>query len=234
VELTAIRRQARTAGWLYLLMALIAPIGLMVVPNAIIVPGDAAATADRLRESAWLMRVGIASELFHQAIAIFIVLTLYRVFRDVDERKAVLLVVLGSLVSVPIAFLNVVNEFAALTLVGDAKFLAVFDRPQLDALAYLFLRLHARGLEVASIFWGLWLFPFGSLVMGSGFMPRILGALLWVAGAAYVGNAFIGILLPQIKPVVSQVAMILYMGELPIILWLAFWGAREQRRPAAR
>lgn len=232
MDLLAIRKQARLAGGLYLLMGVIAPIGLMVVPNMLIVPGDAAATADRLRASGWLLRVGIASELFHQALAIFIVLILYRVFRDVDERKAVLLVVLGALVSVPIAFLNVVNELAALLLVGDAKFLVVFDRSQLDALAYFFLRLHARGLAVASIFWGLWLFPFGSLVMRSGFMPRILGALLWVAGAAYVGNAFVGILLPQASPAVNQVAMILYAGELPIIVWLTFWGAREQRRPA--
>jgi hypothetical protein len=52
----------------------------------------------------------------------------------------------------------------------------------LDALAYLFVRLHEHGIIVASIFWGLWLFPFGRLILRCGFIPRALGALLLVAG----------------------------------------------------
>jgi hypothetical protein len=39
--------------------------------------------------------------------------------------------------------------------------LTVFDRPQLDAFAMLFLNLH-HYLDLANaIFWGLWLLPFG-------------------------------------------------------------------------
>jgi hypothetical protein len=92
--------------------------------------------------------------LFHQAVAIFLVLALYRLFKAVNEKYAVLMVILGALVSVPIVFLNVLNEVAAVVLVSGAGFLSVFDQPQLDALAYLFLRLHEQGLIVASVFWG--------------------------------------------------------------------------------
>ena len=226
------RRDARRAGLLYLIMGVTAPIGLMVVPGRLIVRGDATATMERVRASESLFRIGIASELFHQAVAVFLVLALYRLFKPVSETLARHLVVLGALVSVPIMFANVLNEIAVLILGSGPGFLSVFDRPRLDALAYLFLRLHGEGITVASIFWGLWLFPFGLLVIRSDFIPRVLGVLLIVAGAAYLASAFTSIALPQLSSLVDRVALILEMAELPIIFWLAIWGARERPRPA--
>jgi hypothetical protein len=173
--MSTIGKQARVAGLLYLLVGLTAPFGLVYVPGRLIVSGNAMATADRLRASESLLRFGIAGELLHQTIFIFLVLALYRLLKAVNEPRAWLMVILGALVSVPIVFLNVVNEPAALMLVSGASFLSVFNKDQLDALAFLFLRLHGQGLVVAQIFWGLWLFPFGVLVIQSGFIPRILG-----------------------------------------------------------
>jgi len=220
-----IKKQARLAGFLYFLIGITAPIGLLYVPGKVIVSGDATATADRIRASESLFRIGIASELIPQVIAIFVVLALYRLFKGVNEARARELVILGALVSAPIMFVNVLNELAALILVSGVAFLSVFDRPQLDALAYLFIRLHTQGLDVASIFWGLWLFPFGVLAVKSGFIPRIFGYLLFVAGFAYVVNAFTSLLVPQYASQVGKVAMILYFGEPPIMLWLLIMGA---------
>src|ERR1035438_1248394 len=87
-----------------------------------------------------------------------------------SESQASLMVILGALVSVPIVFMNVVCELAAQTLVSGPKYLSVFNKDQLDALAYLFFRLHGQAIIVAGIFWGLWLFPFGALVIRSGFI----------------------------------------------------------------
>jgi hypothetical protein len=224
------KQQARSAGFLYLILALIAPIGLMIVPNKLIVSGNATATADNIRSTEWLLRVGIASELVHQAIGVFLVLALYRLFKAVNETHAKQMVILGALVSVPVMFANSLNNIAALILVSGADFLSVFEKPQLDALAYLFVRLHGRGITVASIFWGLWLFPFGMLVIRSGFIPRVFGVLLMIAGGAYLASAFTTLVLPQYAPLVSQVAMLFEAAEVPIIFWLVIWGART--RPA--
>lgn len=220
------KRDARTAGLLYFLIAVTAPVGLIYVPGRVIVPGDAMATADHLRAAEGLLRLGIASELLHQVLAIFLVLVLYRLFRPVHEHHARLLVILGALVSVPIMFLNVLNEMAALTLVSDAAYLSAFDPRQRAALALLFLRLHGQGIEVVSIFWGLWLFPFGILVMRSGFIPRILGVLLIVAGVAYLVSSWAALLVPAYAGTVSQIAMVFMFGELPIIFWLLIWGVK--------
>jgi hypothetical protein len=228
--MSSTQQQARFAGFLYLLLALIAPIGLLYVPGKLIVSGNATATADNIRASEGLLRIGIASELIHQVIGVFLVLALYRLFKAVNETHAKQVVILGSLVSLPIVFVNVLNEIAALILVKGADFLSVFGKPQLDALAYLFLRLHSQGIIVASIFWGLWLFPFGMLVIRSGFIPRVLGVLLMIAGIAYLASSFASLVLPRYAAMVGQVALPLEVAELPIIFWLLIWGART--RPA--
>src|SRR5205814_293577 len=164
----------------------------------------------------------------HQIIGVFLVLALYRLFKAVNETHATQMVILGALVSVPIVFVNVLNEIAALVLASGADFLSVFSKPQLDSLAYLFVRLHSRGITVASIFWGLWLFPFGLLVIRSGFIPRFLGYLLFVAAIGYIANSLAALLLPAQRQVVAQFADILQMTELPIILWLLIWGAKDR------
>jgi len=225
----SVRQQARAAGRLYLLLALSAPFGLLYVPATLIVRGDASATADKIRAAPWLLHAALASELFHQAVAIFVAMALYRLFKPVNETQAKLVVILGALVSVPIAFLNVLNEIAALSLVSGAPYLSVFDKPQLDALAYLFMHLHGRGLTIASIFWGLWLFPLGMLAIRSGFIPRILGVLLIAAGAGYLATASATLVVPRYAPLVERIASPLYFGELPFIVWLVIWGAQTGR-----
>jgi hypothetical protein len=220
------KQQARFAGLLYLLVALSAPIGLVYVPARLIVPGDATATADHLRASEALVRLGIATELGHQVVCIFLVLALYELFEAVDRALARQLVILGALVSVPILFVNVLNDVAALILVSGADFLSVFARPQLDALAYLFVRLHGLGIVVASVFWGLWLVPFGMLVIRSGFIPRVLGFLLFAAAGAYLASSFATLVMPELQPAVDPIARLLEVGELPIVVWLLVWGAK--------
>lgn len=223
------RQQARHAGFLYLLLGLTAPPGLIYVPGKVLVAGNAAATADNLRTFGWLVRIGIASELIHQVICIFLVLALYKLFKAVNEDRAKQLVILGALVSVPIVFVNVLNELIALRLVGGADFLAAFTKPQLDGLAYLFYRVHGQGITVASIFWGLWLFPFGMLAIRSGFIPRVFGVLLLIAGSAYLVSAFFTLIVPQYAGQVTPITGLLEIAELPIIFWLLIRGAREER-----
>jgi hypothetical protein len=194
--------------------------------------GDAAATADRFRASETLFRTGIAAELLGSVVFIFLALVLYRLFKPAAERAALAMMVL-ILLSFPISFLNVLNELAALNFAGvgrDAGVLSVFDARQRDALAYLSFRMHGQGLSVvAKIFWGLWLFPFGICVIRSGFIPRILGVLLMIAGCGYVASHFARVVVPQYANAVHQVSQILNLGELPIIFWLLIWGAKPQR-----
>src|SRR5216110_2470780 len=219
------KKQARVAGLLYLLASIIGFFCLAYVPGKLIVSGDAAVTANRIRASETLLRLGIASELIAFTIFIFVVLALYRLFKAVSEKHAVAMATL-LLISIPISLLNLLNEIAALVLFSGASFMSAFEKGQLDALAYMFLRLHGQGFIVAQIFWGLWLFPFGILVIRSGFIPRFLGYLLFIAASGYLASSFTSLLLPSYRHLVDQFAMVLEAGELPIIFWLLIWGAK--------
>jgi hypothetical protein len=220
------RQQARLAGLLYLLMCVTGLPGLLLIPKALVVHGDAVATANHLRASESLFRWGIASELFHQVVFAFLALALYDLFRPINRRTATQMVLLVAM-SVPIMFANTLNEFAALILVGAPPFLADFSRSQLDSLAYFFLHLHGEGIGVVDVFWSLWLIPFGLLVIRSGFLPRALGVLLLAGAAGAMIGAVTSVLPMWSNPIVNTIGQILALGELPIIVWLVVPGARE-------
>jgi hypothetical protein len=229
------RRTARFAGLLYLLASIPGAFALVYVPGKLsVASGDAAAKADRIRASEGLLRTGIAAELVATALFIFVALVLYRLFQPTSPGPALAMMVL-ILMSVPISCLDVLTEVAALDFAGAGgagKYLSAFDAAERDALAYLCMRQHFFGLMVAGIFWGLWLFPFGICVIRSGFIPRVLGILLMIAGCGYVARSFSELVLPQAADAVGRVAGILSVAELPIILWLLIWGAKPQTTAA--
>jgi hypothetical protein len=154
-------------------------------------------------------------------------LALYQLFKAVDEAHALAMMIL-MLVSIPIFLLSVVNEVAASLIVSGADFLSVFDPGQLNTLAYIFMRLHSRTILVAYIVGSLWFFPFGILVLRSGFIPRILGYLLFFAPFGYLPSSLAFLLLPSYGPVIETFTGMLPTCELPVILWLLIWGAKMQ------
>jgi hypothetical protein len=222
-----IDKAARVAGAIYLLLVVTAPFSLIYVPSTLIVHGNATATANNILAHETLFRLGIADELISSVIFIFLVMALYRLLSGVNKTHASLMVALA-LVSATIEFVNVLNNIAALTLFRGADFLAVLEKPQRDALAMLFLRLHFQGIVTNEIFWGLWLFPFGVLVMRSGFLPRILGAWLIVNCFGYLALSLTGLLLPQYYDAVDKFSFPVLLGELAIMLWLLIKGAKPK------
>jgi hypothetical protein len=135
------------------------------------------------------------------------------------------------LVSVAISFGNALNDIAALTLLRDVDYLAGIDKSQRDALAMRFLSLHQQGIGIVGIFWGLWLLPFGVLVMRSGVLPRVLGVLLILNCFGYVTASLTSLLVPTYASVVSRAVMPTLLGELWIMLWLLIKGPRVQMQP---
>ena len=226
--MTSTSKNARVAGLLYLLLVIAAPFRLIYIPTTLFVSGNATATASNIAAHESLFRLGIVSDLFCGTILIFLVLALYRLFKGVDQKQAVLMVILGGVLPAAIDFFNVLNDAAALMLVRGADFLSVFDKSQRDALAMLFLRLHHQEIVAAEILWGLWLFPLAILVYRSRFLPRFLGVWLVLNGFAYLAMSFTGLLLPQYEDMVSKIAFPAQLGEIAIMMWLLIMGARPQ------
>ena len=176
----SIKRIARIAGVLYLLMFPLTIFSISVT-SSLIVPGDAGRTANNILASEGLFRLSFMSDLSVQVVFIYLVLALYKLLKPVNKNHAALMVILA-LVGVPIAMLNRLNQFGALQLLNSAENFTVFDPDLLHAQALFFLDLHELGINIASIFWGLWLFPLGYLVFKSGYIPRIFGILMVIGG----------------------------------------------------
>jgi hypothetical protein len=220
------RAAARRAGALYFLLLIVGLVDMYGF-SRFIVPGDASATARNIIAAQLTYRIGILTDFVSLLIFIFLVVSLYNLLKDVDQWHAMLMVLLVS-VGVTIGLANLLNKLAPLILLSGANYLSVFTKPQLDALVLGFLTSNSNGDTVAGAFWGLWLFPFGILVIKSGFFPRVLGILLMVAGFAYLTSSATSIVLPAYEHVVSQAAKPLGLGEFPIIFWLLIKGAKVQ------
>lgn len=226
----SLQKRARVAGWLYFILVVLGVMNLIYIPGKLIVKGNAAATAHNILASESLFRFSIASSLVSVVVFVFLVLALYRLFKDLDQPLGALMVILV-LVQVPIGFVDGANQLVVLVLLRGADFLAVFDQPQREALAMLFLKLSTQLALVSEIFWGLWLFPLGLLTFRSGFLPRFLGVWLIINGVAYVATSFVGMMAPQHLDFVSKVTFPALLGELAFMLWLVIRGARP-RQPA--
>jgi hypothetical protein len=227
------RNPGRVAGLWYLLLVLAGPIRLIYIPSKLFVHGNAAATASNIAAHEWLFRLGIVSDLFCAVILIFLTLALYRLFKAVDQNLAVLVVIFGGVMPALIDFVGIVSDAAALTLVRGADFLSVFDKPQRDALAMLFLRLRDHQNTAAEILWGLWLFPLAILTYRSRFLPRFLGVWLTINGFAYVLLSLTGELLPQYQNKLFLLSQPALFAEIAFMLWLVIKGAKPPAPAAA-
>jgi hypothetical protein len=220
------KQKARLAGFFYLLLVVAAPIRLSVIPDSLFVRGNGAATATNIAAHQTLFSFGIAADLFCGSILIFLALALYRLFEDVDQKLAVLMVLLGGILPAAIDFFNVLNDAAALLLARGGDFLSVFDKPQRDSLVMLFLRLHDQEIVFAEVLWGLWLFPLAILTLRSRFFPRFLGFWLVINGFAYLAMSFASIFLPQWDRMISNMALPAILGEVAFMLWLLVKGTK--------
>jgi len=217
------KRLARLAGAVYVSLGLATAIGFYHAP---LVQGDLSAIAHSLTKSDLRFRVGVVTDVLSTALSVPLALLLYQLLKPVDKMRAVLMAVL-LVVAMPISFVVALNYVAAQWLLSGAPVVAALASAQREALGMLFLRLHTHGVLAVEIFWGLWLVPFGLLVMKSRFLPRVLGILLVIAGVAYVAHSITSLLLDGRRIILYERLTMLARaaGEFPIMLWLLIKGA---------
>jgi len=226
--MNSLKPLARIVGLLILALAFIAPFGLMIVPAQLIVVGDAAATASNVRASQNLLRAGIASDAVVFLIEIVLTVMIYALLKPVNETLS-LVAAFARLAMTIVQGVNLLNYFAILSLVGGAGYLAVFTTPQLDSLALLFFNLHESVALVWGLFFALHLLVSGYLVYQSGYIHKVVGLLLIVAGLCYATQSFGNILFPQHKDVLISIGL-LSMVELAFPLWLLVKGVKIEER----
>jgi hypothetical protein len=226
--MTSRKRTARIAGLWYLGFTL-GPFYLLYVPSQTVVQNDAAATAARALGHETLVRWGMLAETLGVVIFIGLSLALYRLFEDVDRNRARQLVALV-LVSSALSLATVVLSAAALLVFRGG---AAFDNHTREAIGMLLISMHGQGIGINQTFWGLWLLPFGWLVVRSRFLPRWLGYWLLLDGIAWVVVGITWFLAPEYSNALFRYFQPVFLAELAAMLWLLIMGAREQPPIAA-
>jgi len=224
----ATQNPGRVAGLWYLFLIVLGPLRLIYIPNKLFVEGNAAATVNNIAAHEFLFRLGVVTDLAGAVILVLLTMAFYRLFAGVDRHLAVLVVIFGGVMPALLFFVGVVCDLAALLVVRGASFLSVFDKPQQDALAVLFLKLRGQENIAAETLWGVWLFPLAVLVYRSRFLPRFLGVWLALGGFAWVAQSATGVLWPQYQRQLFSISQPAVFAEIALTLWLLIRGARPQ------
>jgi hypothetical protein len=222
----SLKRTARMAGLLYVIMCIPTPYALIYVPSQILVDGNPAATTNNILAHEFFFRLSIVAQFCSIIVFVLLALTLYRLFKQVNGNLARLLVVFV-VVQVPMVFLFETFNFTAL-MIAKGEIWQNVQTEQKQDLIMLLLNLHSYGIMILEIFWGLWLIPFGQLVYKSGFIPRIFALCLFIGGIGWMSNSVSFLLFPAFHPYISQYIMVIgAIGEFPIILWLLIMGVKK-------
>lgn len=227
--MTEQNKTSRIAGLIYLGVVLTGIFSLMYVPSKLINYDNASLTFQNIKFSETLFRFGIASGLLCYIFFLFLPLVLYKLLIQVNENMAKIMVLLA-VISVPMYFINVQNEFTALSLINNPSFFTGFSTGQIQTQVLFYINQYNNGMRLIHIFSGLWLFPFGYLVFKSNFLPKFLGILLMLGCFGYLIN-FLGyslILNYSELGISSYISLPASLGEIGTCLWLLFVGAKEK------
>jgi hypothetical protein len=214
---------ARTAGAFYLVTVITGLFAEVAVRGNVIVTDDAAATARNILASENLWRLGFAADIVGGAAYVVVTMLLYELLKPVS-RSISLLAAFFSLVGIAIGGIAALGHLAPLLLLKDG-FLSSFNTTQLQALALLSLKLHARGYWICLVFFGFYEAILGYLIFRSGFLPRLLGVLVSLAGLAFVTNSFALVVAPSVgKALNPSLLLVDSVGEIALTLWLLIMG----------
>jgi len=225
------RQAARIAGSANLIVFVLAIFANFFVVEGLIEPGDAAATAANIVDSEGLFRSGLVAFTVVFVLDLVITWALYVFFRTVS-RDLSLLTALFRLVYTALLGVALIGFFLVLQLVSGAEHLAVFEPGQLDAQVMLVLDGFNYGWLIGLACFGVHLILLGYLILKSGFIPRVLGILLLLAGAGYVIDTLANALLANYDDFATVFLLIVavpsVVGELAFTIWLLWRGGKAQ------
>ncbi len=219
----SLRQAAIIAGIGLLLMAILAPFAEFFVRQSLIVPGDAATTAKNIMADEVLFRIAICIYLIVAILDVVVAWALYVFLKPVNKSLS-LLTAWFRVVYAGILAIVLLNLVIALQLLSGADYLTVFETDQVYAQAMLFLDAFDYGWNIGLVIFGLHLLILGYLVFKlSGYMPKILGVLVMIAGLGYLIDSFGKLLSPNYD---ANIAMFTFIGEVLLIFWLFIKGAK--------
>jgi uncharacterized protein DUF4386 len=218
------KAKARLAGVFEALEGFTSSWGQVTVLGQLMVVGNAAATAANILQHETLFRLGFASSLFGVVFHLGWAFLFYQLFRPVNRSVsfcALLVILVGCAIQAVTALLY----FAPLLVLKAGSSLNALTEQQVQALAYMFLKLNGLAMDTNLVFFGLWCVLTGYLIFRSTFLPRILGVLLAIDGLGWM--TFMSP--PLGHYLFPIIAVACGLAEFPLQLWLLIFGVNNER-----
>lgn len=231
------QRYVRAAGVMYLAIIVLGFFGEMVVRAALVVPGNAAATASNIVGSQLLWRAGIVGDLLMHVLDVPVIVIFYLLLKPVSKPLA-LTATLMNVVQTAVLVANKLNLLVPVFLLGGATYQKAFSAEQLQALSSLAINMHGHGFGIGLVFFGFASLMRGYLIAKCAYLPKTLGVLLFIAGLSYLINSVALLLEPAFAGLIFPAVLVpAFVGELALSLWLIVKGvntAEWQRQVALR
>lgn len=209
-DIRSLRRASLTAGIALALMAVLAAFAVFGATNPSITAGDAAKTAQDIAQSQTLFRWGIACMIVVVVLDIIVASALRTLFASVNASISNM-AAWFRVAYAAVYLVAILQLVIALGLLGDPNQAA----RAIDAYNTIWL--------VGLILFGVHLLLVGYLAYRSGFMAKVFGILLALAGLGYVADGFVAVLVSGDTVSVGQFT---FVGEVALIFWLLIKGRR--------
>jgi hypothetical protein len=231
--MTPTKNLARLCGLLYLIVIATGLFAEVFVRQAVVVPGDALATARNIHAAEFRFRLGFTADLVNLICGLPVITFFYFLFKPVNRYLTMLAIFFG-IISNAVVAVNLLHQLTPLLLLGNDPWLAAFLPGQIAALSSNALALGEEGYAIALVFFGCYCIIFGWLIYRSALLPRMLGILYAIAGLCYIINSFTGFLMPEFRnPLFPFILLPSFIGELSVAVWLLIKGAPADQRQAA-
>ncbi len=214
----------RLAGVFYLAIILLGLFGEAFVRAKLVVSGDPAATAHAISASPLLWRMGIVGDLLMHVFDIPVLVVLYLLLKPVNKSLA-LVATFINLIQTAVLAANKLSLLVPLYLSSGSSYLTAFSPAQLQALSYVAIKAHGYGFAVGLIFFGVACLVRGYLMFKSGYVPKVYGVLMILAGFSYLINSFALLLAPAFAAALFPAILLpALIGELSFCLWMIVKG----------
>lgn len=221
------KTNARTAGVLYLLIILSGLFSELFVRSGIIVPGDAAATAENITTNSFLFRIGFISDLVMVMSDVGVALLFYLLLKPVNQGLS-MLAAFFRLAQATVIGINLLNFYLPLLLLGEGDYLSSFSDDQLNSLSLLFLNAHSYGYLISGVFFGVSCVILGQLIYKAAYFPKWLGILVVGAGVSYLIDCVVNFLFPELTATSEILVMtVAVVSELSLCLYLLIKGVKN-------
>ena len=205
-----LKKLERKIRLLYPIWIIVSIFSVAYAPTIIFAQDEILTTFTNVRKHEMLFRWSIIGTLATGVLMIYVSFYLYLLFENVNKNSARLMLILA-LLSIPFLGFDV---FKIVSLGSDDA-----------AYVYNCLNVSRNAQTIAEVFWGLWLFPLGKLVIASNYFPKFLGYALIASCLGYLFGVIIKVVFPS-ESYLLFISDTLAFGELVFALWFVFKGLK--------